>query len=75
MEEQTFFTPQEHKELISLYRHLLRLSGETLQKNDLHNLKRDLVRVMSVAPIPRNAFGMNPVIKDMQTAIIVAEEI
>ena len=75
MEEQAFFTPQEHKELISLYRHLLRLSGETLQKNDLHNLKRDLVRVMSVAPIPRNAFGMNPVIKDMQTAIIVAEEI
>ena len=25
--------------------------------------------------IPRNAFGMNPIIKDMQTAVIVAEEI
>ena len=25
--------------------------------------------------MPRNVFGMNPIIKDMQTAIIVAEEI
>ena len=75
MEEQAFFTPQEHRELISLYRCLLRLSGETLQKDDCHNLKRDLIRAMSAGSIPRNAFGMNPVIKDMQTAVIVAEEI
>ena len=30
---------------------------------------------MSAGSIPRNAFGMNPIIKDMQTAVIVAEEI
>lgn len=71
----SIFTPQEHRELISLYRCLLRLSGETLQKDDCHNLKRDLIRAMSAGSIPRNAFGMNPVIKDMQTAVIVAEEI
>ena len=75
MEEQVFFTPQEHTQLIPLYRHLLRLSGDTLQKDDCRNLKRHLIQALSEGNIPRNAFGMNPVIKDMQTAIIVAEEI
>lgn len=30
---------------------------------------------MSEGTIPRNVFQMNPIIKDMQTAVIVAEEI
>lgn len=75
MEEPVFFTPDEHKQLIVLYKRLLQLSGDTLQKDDCSNLKRHLVKVMSEGNIPRNAFGMNPVIKDMQTAVIVAEEI
>ena len=33
------------------------------------------MKVMSDGTVTRNAFGMNPVIKDMQTAVIVAEEI
>ena len=37
MEEQAFFTPQEHKQLVPLYRRLLRLSGDTLQKDDCRN--------------------------------------
>lgn len=75
MEEQAFFTPQEHRQLIQLYRRLLRLSEDTLQKDDCRNLKRHLIQTMSGGNVPRNAFGMNPVIKDMQTAVIVAEEI
>ena len=75
MEEQAFFTPQEHSQLLSLYRRLLRQSGDTLQKEDCHHLKQHLIGAMSGGTIPRNAFGMNPIIKDMQTAVIVAEEI
>ena len=75
MEEQAFFTPQEHSQLLSLYRRLLRQSGDTLQKEDCHHLKQHLIGAMSGRTIPRNAFGMNPIIKDMQTAVIVAEEI
>lgn len=75
MDGKDFFTPDEHKELIALYKKLLLLSGDTLQKNDCQNLKRHLIKAMSEGTIPRNAFGMNPVIKDMQTAVIVAEEI
>ncbi len=75
MEEKDFFTPDEHKQLIALYKRLLQLSGDTLQKNDCYNLKKHLVKVMADGSVPRNAFGMNPVIKDMQTAVIVADEI
>lgn len=53
----------------------LRLSGDTLQKDDCRNVKKQLIQSMSAGSIPRNAFNMNPIIKDMQTAIIVAEEI
>ena len=47
MEEQAFFTPQEHSQLLSLYRRLLRQSGDTLQKEDCHHLKQHLIGAMS----------------------------
>ena len=75
MEERAFFNGREKELLFSLYRKLLRLSKDTLQKDDCRKTKSHLVRVMKNGGIPRNAFGMNPIIKDMQTAVIVAEEI
>lgn len=75
MENNNFFTQEEHKQLILLYKRLLRLSKDTLQKDDCHKLKTHLVKAMAEGTIPRNVFQMNPIIKDMQTAVIVAEEI
>lgn len=75
MEETAFFNGKEKELLFSLYRKLLRLSKDTLHKDDCRKTKSHLVRVMKNGGIPRNAFGMNPIIKDMQTAVIVAEEI
>ena len=75
MESNEFFTPEEHKQLIQLYKRLLLLSKDTLQKDDCRKLKNHLIKAMSEGTIPRNVFQMNPIIKDMQTAVIVAEEI
>ncbi len=75
METNDFFTPEERKQLFALYRKLLRLSGDTLQKEDCRRLKERLIRSMQDTPLPRDVFGLNPVVKDMQTAVIVAEEI
>lgn len=75
METEVFFTDQEHRLLISLYRQLLRLSGDTLLQSDCRNLKKHLIDAASKGYVPRNAFGMNPIVKNMQTAIIVADEI
>ena len=60
--------------LFVLYRKLLQLSGETLQPDDCKHLKNHLVQAMSLKKIPRNEFDMNPIIRDMQTAVIMAEE-
>lgn len=75
MENNEFFTPEEHKQLIQLYKRLLLLSKDTLQKDDCRKLKNHLIKAMSEGTIPRNVFQMNPIIKDMQTAVIAAEEI
>ncbi len=75
MQESSFFTPAELVQLSALYRKLLRLSGDTLQKDDCRKLKAHFIRIIPQGGLPRNAFGMNPIIRDMQTAVIVAEEI
>ncbi len=75
MEESRFFTSEERILLFDLYKKLLKLSKDTLQKDDCRKLKSHLKKVANSGSFPRNAFGMNPIIKDMQTAIIVAEEI
>lgn len=75
MERDEFFTAEEKVLLFSLYRKLLQLTGETLQKGDCRKLKTHLVNSIKNNRIQRDTFGLNPLIKDMQTAVIVAEEI
>lgn len=75
METDDFFTNAEKRLLFALYRKLLQLSGETLLKGDCKKLKTHLVNTIQNNYLKRNIFGLNPVIKDMQTAVIVAEEI
>lgn len=75
MERDEFFTTAERDLLFSLYRKLLKLSGETLQKRDCRKLKKHLILSVQESQLPRDRFGINPIIRDMQTAVIVAEEI
>lgn len=75
MNDHSFFTTQERKQLFELYKRLLQLSGDTLLPDDCHKLKSHLIQAVASGAFVRNSFGMNPIIKDMQTAIIVAEEI
>ena len=75
MERDEFFTTEEKKLLFSLYRKLLQLTGETLQKGDCRKLKTHLINSIKDNRVQRDTFGLNPLVKDMQTAVIVAEEI
>ena len=75
MERDDFFTAEEYTQLFQLYRKLLTLSGGTLQKEDCRKLKNHLVEAVRRNGIQRDVFGLNPIIKDMLTAVIVAEEI
>ena len=75
MEINDFFTVDEKRQLPVLYRKLLQLSGEALRKDDCRKLKKLIITSIQQSPMPRDVFGLNPVIKDMQTAVIVADEI
>lgn len=75
MEEKLYFTTQERRQLFTLYKQLFKLSFDTIRKDEYRKLKGYLQQFLQEKNLPRNAFGMNPIIKDMQTAIVVAEEI
>ncbi|MDR0977085.1 MAG: RelA/SpoT family protein [Prevotellaceae bacterium] len=75
MTQDDFFTPDEKKQLASLYRRVLRLTGDTLRKGDGRRVKAYLIRSVQQGAVQRDIFGLNPLLKAMQTAVIVAEEI
>lgn len=70
-----FFTAEERLQLFALYRQLIRLSGDALQPDDCRKLRQTLVGTVESGRVGRDLFGLNPIIKDMQTAVIVADEI
>ena len=75
MDANSFFNEKEKEMLVPLYRKLLQLSGDTLSPGDCRKLKAHLVACAATGALHRDVFGLNPVIKDMQTAVVVAEEI
>ena len=75
MEDRFYFNNQERELLFTLYKQLIRLSCDTIQKDDCRKLKGYLKECLTQNTLPRDEFGMNPIIRNMQTAIIVAEEI
>lgn len=75
MEYDVFFTAIEKENLFALYKKLLLLSGDTLYKDDCRKLKSILINTILNNQLQRDIFGLNPIIKDMQTAVVVAEEI
>ncbi|MBO5880529.1 MAG: bifunctional (p)ppGpp synthetase/guanosine-3',5'-bis(diphosphate) 3'-pyrophosphohydrolase, partial [Paraprevotella sp.] len=75
MEQNTFFSANEKKELKQLYRQLLAISDNLLCRNECKKLKKMVTEAVQQDFLQRNVFGMNPVINDMETAIIVSNEI
>ena len=57
MERDEFFTTEEKKLLFSLYRKLLQLTGETLQKGDCRKLKTHLINSIKDNRVQRDTFG------------------
>lgn len=70
-----FFTSEEKKKLFSLYRQLLQAAGDSISGKDRQKLKKHLTKAAQGNGLRHNSFGMNPIIRDLRTAIIVAEEI
>ena len=72
--EELFFTDKEKTELIPLYKRLLQSAGESISREDCRKLKAHLINAVQSNCLQRNNFGMNPIIRNLQTAAIVSEE-
>ena len=67
-------TMEENKVLDAVKR-LQGLVAEVLNPDDFHKIKDVLLRSVEDGAQPRGPFGLNPVLFNLQTAIIMAEEI
>ncbi|KAA6318237.1 GTP pyrophosphokinase rsh, partial [termite gut metagenome] len=74
MEEFLFFTETEKAKLLILYRKLIFSAGDSIGKETIKKVKRYLFEAVSCHNLQRNGFGMNPVIRDLETAVVLSEE-
>ena len=75
MEQHVFLTEEERLQLSELARQLSEYAKDELLADDYQKVKEIVVRTVSSGVRQRNAFDMNPIILDMQTAMVVATEI
>lgn len=74
MEESLFFTEEEKVKLLILYKRLVRSAGDSISKEEIKKIKCRLIAAGKYHNLQRNNFNMNPIIKDLETALIVSEE-
>ena len=70
----TFFTPEELELKTQLESRLCELAGESLCENDMPRIEALLVEAVEAGKLERDSFGLNPIINNLQTAIIVVDE-
>ena len=69
-----FFTPEELELKASLEAQLSELVGDSLRDDDMQRIEALLAEAVESGRIGRDNFGLNPVINNLQTAIIVVDE-
>ena len=75
MKEVATIREEEKQEFMAVFRRLQGLVGDVLNPDDFHKIKENLERAVRSDMLCRDKFGLNPILFDLQTAIITAEEI
>ena len=70
----TFFTPEELELKDRLEARLCELAGESLCDDDMPRIEALLAEAIEAGKLGRDSFGLNPIINNLQTAIIVVDE-
>lgn len=73
--EKPFFTPEEHAELLSLFRTLRQADADLFVRKNYRLLRDRIEQSVRGGTLSRDTFGLNPVITSLQTAILAASEI
>ena len=69
-----FFTPEEWELKATLEAKLRELAGDSLREDDMTRIEALLAQAVEEGRIGRDTFGLNPIINNLQTAIIVVDE-
>jgi GTP pyrophosphokinase len=75
MTEQILFTSAERLLALKLYRQLREKIAASLQEDDERKLRRQLAATIAQRRLKRDFFGLNPVVKSLQTALLAVDEI
>ena len=75
MEITDTFTDEERGRISTAQRQLFQLAADVIQEGDEAKLSQYLRRATEQGMLQRDAFGINPIVKDLETALIVGEEI
>ena len=75
MVNSAFFTEEERGRMLSIHRQLIAIANDAMHEGDEANIRSYLKRAGEQGLLQRDAFGINPIVKDSETALIVAQEI
>ncbi|MBR6141965.1 MAG: RelA/SpoT family protein [Bacteroidaceae bacterium] len=75
MEVTKFFTEEEHVRIKAVQRELFSLAEDVMREGDEEKLSAYLQRATEQGMLQRDVFGINPIVKDTETALIVGQEI
>lgn len=75
MKIKEFFTDEEMEILPGLIKDLSVSANGCVTYEEYVKIRRSLVRAVADGKLERNCFGMNPIIQNLQTALIVSNEI
>lgn len=70
-----FFTTDELKEFVALYKELKKNTKESISSKDAKEVRRHISNIIANRQIERDTFNLNPVLCAMKTAIIAVNEI
>ena len=69
-----YFTPDEWALRERLHEQLASLAGDSLRSEDTERIEALLAEAVEAGRLERDSFGLNPIIKNLQTAVIVVDE-
>ncbi|MBO7120639.1 MAG: bifunctional (p)ppGpp synthetase/guanosine-3',5'-bis(diphosphate) 3'-pyrophosphohydrolase [Bacteroidaceae bacterium] len=75
MKTAKFFTDEESIRIQTVQKELFALAADVVQEGDEEKISLYLGRAVEQGMLQRDVFGINPIVKDTETALIVAEEI
>ncbi len=70
-----FFTAEERPVVAELYEQLMREIRNTVDEDEAQRVREYIIRALECGSLHRDDFGLNPIVVDLQTALIVSQEV